>query len=83
MGKVKEVAGKPGWVEGDAADFLGLSEAESLLIELKITTSTAIRRLRAALPGQSSSCTGTAPVLVRVLEERPRARNPQARAPID
>jgi transcriptional regulator with XRE-family HTH domain len=47
MGKVKEVAGKPGWVEGDAADFLGLSEAESLLIDLKITTSMAIRRLRA------------------------------------
>ena len=34
MGKVKEVAGKPGWVEGDAADFLGLSEAVSLLIDL-------------------------------------------------
>ena len=46
MGKVKLVAGKPGWVEADAADFLGLSEQESLLIDLKITTSMAIRRLR-------------------------------------
>ena len=47
MSKVKEVARNPGWVDGDAADFLGLSEAESLLIDLKITTSMAIRRLRA------------------------------------
>ena len=47
MRKVKEVARNPGWVDGDAADFLGLSEAESLLIDLKITTSMAIRRLRA------------------------------------
>jgi DNA-binding XRE family transcriptional regulator len=46
MGKVKLVAGKPGWVEGDAADFLGLSEQELRLIDLKITTSMAIRRLR-------------------------------------
>ena len=46
MGKVKDVHRKPGWVEGDTADFLGLSDEESLLIDLKITTSMAIRRLR-------------------------------------
>ncbi len=45
MGKVKDVHGKPGWVEGDTADFLGLSDEESLLIDLKITTAMAIRRL--------------------------------------
>ena len=44
MGKVKEVHRKPGWVEGDTADFLGLSDEESLLIDLKITTAMAIRR---------------------------------------
>ena len=48
MGKVRDVHRKPGWVEGDAADFLGLSDEESLLIDLKITTAMAIRRLRAA-----------------------------------
>ena len=29
MGKVKEVAGQPGWVEGDAADFLRLAAKQS------------------------------------------------------
>jgi transcriptional regulator with XRE-family HTH domain len=47
MGKVRDVHRNPGWVEGDAADFLGLSDQESLLIDLKITTAMAIRRLRA------------------------------------
>ncbi len=47
MGKVRDVHRKPGWVEGDTADFLGLSDEESLLIDLKITTAMAIRRLRA------------------------------------
>ena len=47
MGKVKDVHRKPGWVEGDTADFVGLSDEESLLIDLKITTAMAIRRLRA------------------------------------
>jgi transcriptional regulator with XRE-family HTH domain len=47
MGKVKDVHRKPGWAEGDTADFLGLSDEESLLIDLKITTAMAIRRLRA------------------------------------
>ena len=46
MSKVKAIRGKPGWVAGDAADFLGLSDEESLLIDLKITTAMAIRRLR-------------------------------------
>jgi transcriptional regulator with XRE-family HTH domain len=47
MGKVRDLQRKPGWVEGDTADFLGLSDEESLLIDLKITTAMAIRRLRA------------------------------------
>ncbi len=47
MGKVRDVHRKPGWVQGDTADFLGLSDEESLLIDLKITTAMAIRRLRA------------------------------------
>ncbi len=47
MGKARDVHQKPGWVEGDTADFLGLSDEESLLIDLKITTAMAIRRLRA------------------------------------
>ncbi len=47
MDKVKDVHRKPGWVEGDTADFLGLRDEESLLIDLKITTAMAIRRLRA------------------------------------
>jgi hypothetical protein len=47
MGKVRDVNRKPGWVEGDTADFLGLSGEESLLIDLKITTAMAIHRLRA------------------------------------
>ncbi|MDB5351860.1 MAG: hypothetical protein JWN86_3107 [Planctomycetota bacterium] len=37
-----------GWVEGDAADFLGLDETESRLIDMKISAVLAIRRLRAA-----------------------------------
>lgn len=36
-----------GWVEGDAADFLGLDEPESRLIDMKISAVFAIRRLRA------------------------------------
>lgn len=36
-----------GWVEGDAADFLGLDENESRLIDMKIAAVFAIRRLRA------------------------------------
>jgi transcriptional regulator with XRE-family HTH domain len=47
MGKVRDVHQKSGWVEGDTADFLGLSDEESLLIDLKITTAMAVRRLRA------------------------------------
>jgi transcriptional regulator with XRE-family HTH domain len=47
MRKIRDVHRKPGWVEGDTADFLGLSDEESLLIDLKITTAMAIRRLRA------------------------------------
>ena len=35
-----------GWVEGDAADFLGLDEMESRLIDMKIAAVFAIRRLR-------------------------------------
>ena len=55
MGKVRDLHRKPGWVEGDTADFLGLSDEESLLIDLKITTAMAIRRLRSARSRRSSS----------------------------
>jgi DNA-binding XRE family transcriptional regulator len=34
-----------GWVEGDAADFLGLDQTESRLIDMKISAVFAIRRL--------------------------------------
>ena len=48
MGSVlTEMQRKDGWVEGDAADFLGLGEAESRIIDMKISAVFAIRRLRA------------------------------------
>lgn len=48
MGRVlTEAHREDGWVEGDAADFLGLDENESRLIDMKISAVFAIRRLRA------------------------------------
>jgi DNA-binding XRE family transcriptional regulator len=48
MGSVlTEKKRKDGWAEGDAADFLGLDNAESRLIDMKISAVFAIRRLRA------------------------------------
>jgi len=37
---------KAGWTVGDATDFLGLSEAEEALVELKLTLSRKLRERR-------------------------------------